>query len=163
PPNVPALEEHASNGRVLSMRERMEQHHANPVCASCHAQMEPFGLALENFDATGQWRSVDESGTPIDASAVLPSGDRFDGPTGLREELEKKSDSFVTTFVQNLLTYALGRGLEYYDAPAVRHIKRDTADNNYRFASIVLGIVKSTPFQMSIARDREIKPEVTRQ
>jgi hypothetical protein len=163
PPNVPPLEEHASARKVLSMRERMAEHHANPICASCHAQMEPFGLALENFDATGRWRSVDESGAPIDASAVLPSGDTFNGPTGLRQELQKKSDSFVTTFVQNLLTYALGRGLEYYDAPAVRQIKRDTADSNYRFASIVLAIVKSTPFQMSVARDRETKPEVTRQ
>jgi hypothetical protein len=162
PPNVPALEAHDTDGKVLSMREQMAQHHANPVCASCHAQMEPFGLALENFDATGRWRNVDESGTVIDASAVLPSGDTFTGPRGLRQELQKKSDSFVTTFVQNLLTYALGRGLGYYDAPAVRHIKRDAADSNYRFASIVLGIVKSTPFQMSIAREGEIKAEVTR-
>ena len=148
PPNVPALEETTSDGLPRSMREAMEQHRANPVCASCHQRMDPLGFALENFDAVGRWRTLGESNTPIDASGVLPNGTRFDGPAGLRAELVRLPDQFVTTLTDKLLTYALGRGLEYFDAPAVRAIVRNAANDDYHFASIVLGIVNSAPFQM---------------
>jgi hypothetical protein len=132
----------------------MAQHRANPVCASCHAQMDQLGFALENFDAIGEWRDVDASGLPIDASATLPDGTTFKGPTELRQVLLKHAEEFTTTLTEKLLTYALGRGLDYSDAPAVRQIKREAAGTNYRFASLVLGIVKSTPFQMRMAQER---------
>ena len=151
PPNVPALDETTDDGRPRSMREAMEQHRANPVCASCHQRMDPLGFALENFDAIGRWRALSESNTPIDASGVLPNGTRFNGPAGLRAELVRVPDRFVTTLTDKLLTYALGRGLEYFDAPAVRAIVRNAARDDYHFASIVLGIVNSTPFQMKKA------------
>ena len=148
PPNVPALDATTGDGRPRSMREAMEQHRANPVCASCHSKMDPLGFALENFDAIGRWRTLSESNTPIDASGVLPNGTRFDGPAGLRAELVRSPEQFVTTLTDKLLTYALGRGVEYFDAPAVRAIVRNAARDDYHFASIVLGIVNSTPFQM---------------
>jgi hypothetical protein len=148
PPNVPALKEKDTAGKVLTMRERMVQHRTNPVCASCHAMMDPLGLSLENFDAVGRWRSRSEANTPIDASGVLPDGTRFDGPSGLRDVLLKRSDLFVRMFTEKLLTYALGRGLEYFDAPAVRSIAREAQTTGYRFSSVVSGIVRSTPFVM---------------
>jgi hypothetical protein len=155
PPNVPELKEaSAQTGKILPMREQMAQHRANPVCAACHAQMDQLGFALENFDAIGEWRDTDASGLPIDASGVLPDGSTFKGPTELRKILLSHSDDFMTTLTEKLLTYALGRGLTYTDAPAVRQIKHDAASANYRFTSLVLGIVKSTPFQMSMALDR---------
>ena len=147
PPDVPELEEHDATTQPRSMRERMEQHRANPVCASCHARMDPLGFALENFDAIGKWRS-DEAGSTIDASGELPDGASFDGPTGLREMLAARDTEFVTTVTSRLLTYALGRGVEYYDMPAIRKIVRDTAASEYRWSSIILGIVDSVPFQM---------------
>jgi hypothetical protein len=155
PPDIPELIERSSDGKVLPMRERMAQHRDNPVCASCHGQMDPLGLALENFDAIGRWRVVDESDTPIDASGTLPDRTGFQGPAELRKVLMGRADDFVVTLTDKLLTYALGRGLEYYDAPAVRHIKRESARTNYRFASLIMAIVESTPFQMRQARDRE--------
>jgi mono/diheme cytochrome c family protein len=146
-PNVGELKPTDGRGEVLSMRERMQQHRRNPVCASCHAMMDPIGLSLENFDATGRWRTLGEAGTTIDASGALPDGRPFEGPAGLRQAL-LASDRFVPTIVEKLLTYSLGRGLEYYDAPAVRAIVRDSAREDYRFSSLLLGVVQSTPFQM---------------
>jgi mono/diheme cytochrome c family protein len=148
PPNVPALEENDMTARVLSMRERMGQHRANPVCASCHNLMDPVGLATENFNAIGRWRTRDGSGATIDASGSLPGGARFDGIPGLRQALLERPELFINTVTEKLLTYALGRGLEYYDAAAVRKIRQDAARNDNRFSSIILGIVNSAPFQM---------------
>ena len=154
PPNVPELKEERDPAKILPMREQMAQHRANPVCASCHAQMDELGFALENFDAIGEWRNIDAAGSPIDASAKLPDGTVFNGPAELRKVLLNHSDDFLTTLTEKLLTYALGRGLESADAPAVRQIKREAARANYRFASLVQGIVTSTPFQMRTAREQ---------
>jgi len=147
PPNVPALEETTGNGKPLTMRERMEQHRANPACATCHVQMDPLGFALENFDAIGGWRTT-EAGSPIDSSGVLPDGTQFQGAAGLRKVLLERREEFVMNVTEKLLTYALGRGVEYYDAPAVRSIMREAAPSDYRWSSLFMGIVKSTPFQM---------------
>jgi hypothetical protein len=114
--------------------------------------MDELGFALENFDAIGEWRDIDAGGSPIDPSAKLPDGTRFSGPVQLRTVLLKHADDFLTTLTEKLLTYALGRGLEAADAPAVRRVKQEAAQANYRFASLVLGIVTSTPFQMRMAR-----------
>jgi hypothetical protein len=147
PANVPALDETTEDGQPRSMREAMEQHRVNPACATCHMLMDPLGFALENFDAVGRWRTLSESRTPIDATGQLPSGERFEGPAGLRAQVLKSPDQFVSTVTDKLLTYALGRGVEHYDAPTVRAIVRDAARDDYRFSSIVVGIVNSTPFQ----------------
>jgi hypothetical protein len=148
PAVVPPFNEHANrDGKVLTMRERMEEHRANPACASCHKLMDPLGLALENYDAVGAWRAKD-GGVPIDASTQLADGTPVDGPAGLRAALVRRPDAFVSTMTEKLLIYALGRGLEYYDMPTVRGIVKDSASRNYRFSSLILGIVKSTPFQM---------------
>jgi len=146
-PNVPPLKATSSAGTVMSMRQRMEQHRASPVCASCHAMMDPLGLSLENFDAIGKWRTLGESSAIIDASGRLPDGTPFDGPAGLREAL-LRSDRFVATLTEKMLTYAIGRGLEYYDAPAVRAILRAAAPQDYRVSSIVAAVVRSMPFRM---------------
>jgi hypothetical protein len=148
PPNVPDLKDTNTQGKVLSMRERMVQHRANAVCASCHAMMDPLGLSLENFDAVGRWRTRGESFAPIDASGAMPDGTTFEGVAGLRQALLNEPDVFVGTLTEKLLVYALGRGLEYYDAPAVRAITRDAARHEYRFSALLTGIVQSTPFQM---------------
>ena len=129
------------------MRQRMEQHRASPVCASCHSMMDPLGLALENFDAVGRWRTLSESSAPIDASGSLPAGMPFTGPEGLQQAL-LGSDRFVATLTEKMLTYALGRGLEYYDAPAVRAILKEAAPGGYRLSSLIVGIVQSAPFRM---------------
>jgi hypothetical protein len=150
PPNVPSLESSNKDGKPLTVRQMLEMHRANPVCASCHARMDPLGLSLENFDAIGQWRTTD-AGHAIDASGVLLDGTRVDGPRELREALMAQKTQFVKTVTEKLLTYALGRGLEYYDAPTVRAIDRAAAANDYRWSSIILGIVKSAPFQMRTA------------
>jgi hypothetical protein len=147
-PNVPELKEERNPAKVLPMREQMAQHRANPICASCHTQMDELGFALENFDAIGEWRDIDSAGAPIDASARLPDGTSFTGPVELRTVLLRHSDDFLTTLTEKLLTYALGRGLEAADASAIRRIKRDAAGTNYRFAALIQGIVTSTPFQM---------------
>ena len=154
PANVPELKDERNPARVLPMREQMAQHRANPVCASCHAQMDELGFALENFDAIGEWRDADSAGTRIDATAKLPDGTTFKGPTELRTVLLSHSDDFLTTLTEKLLTYALGRGLEAFDAPAIRQIKREASRSHYSFASIVQGIVTSTPFQMRMAQER---------
>ena len=148
PPDVPALDETTESGEPRSMREAMEQHRANPACASCHARMDPLGFALENFDAVGRWRTLSESDEPIDASGVLPDGRRFEGPAGLRAALLRAPDQFVHTVTEKLLTYALGRGVEHFDAPTIRAVVRDAERDGWRFESIVSGIVNSTPFQM---------------
>jgi hypothetical protein len=153
PPDVPELTENPQ-GRVLTMRERMEAHRKNTVCASCHVRMDPIGLALENFDAVGRWR-VAEDGHPLDVSGTLPDGTPFTGPVGLRKALMSRPESFVEAVTEKLLTYALGRNLEYYDAPAVRKILRDARASNYSFSSILTGVINSTPFQMRSADDRD--------
>ncbi|TDI11177.1 MAG: DUF1592 domain-containing protein, partial [Acidobacteria bacterium] len=148
PPNIPDLVERDQDGKAFSMREALEQHRANPVCATCHSQMDPLGFALENFDGTGSWRTIDAD-APIDASGILPDGTRFQGPVELQRVLiESKSAEFVNTVTEKLLTYALGRGVESYDGPAIRSIIREAAPEDYRWSSLILGIVKSTPFQM---------------
>ncbi len=149
PPDVPALEEKPNPGdEEKSMRLRIAQHRANPRCASCHSTMDPLGLSLENFDMVGRWRDVDEALVPIDASGTLPDGTKFDGPAGLRAVLMSDPDRFVQTLTEKMLTYALGRGLEHYDMPAVRKIARGTAKNKYRASSLITGIVNSRPFLM---------------
>ena len=147
PPDVPELEASANDGRELTMREAMERHRANPTCAACHRLMDPLGLALENFDAVGRWRETDASGEPLDVSGELPDGTRFAGVAELKQALLANPEPFLRTLTEKLLTYALGRGLEYADAPAVRRIVRDAASREHRFSALVLGIVKSVPFQ----------------
>jgi hypothetical protein len=147
PPNIPALEASVPEGKVLSVREMLEAHRANPVCASCHARMDPLGFSLENFDAIGQWRTTD-AGKAIDASGVLLDGTKVDGPVALQHALVAQKEQFVRAVTAKLLTYTLGRGIEYYDDPAVRGIVRNAAADDYRWSSVVLGIVKSVPFQM---------------
>ena len=148
PPDVPALEETTDSGEALSMREATERHRANPVCASCHRLMDPPGFALEQFDAVGRFRTRTAANTPIDATGELPDGTRFDGAAGLREALARRPERFVGTLTEKLMTYALGRGLEHYDAPAIRAITREAAASDYRFSSLIVGIVKSMPFRM---------------
>jgi hypothetical protein len=147
PPNVPALSDRRTQAKVQTMRERMAQHRSNPACTTCHSMIDPAGFALENFDAIGRWRTVDESYNAIDASGALPDGSKFDGVKELRAALTKHPERFAHTVTERLMTYALGRGVEYYDMPAVRKILRDTAPDGYRMQSIILGIVKSYPFQ----------------
>src|SRR5215467_9393161 len=147
PANVPALK-FDENEKVLTMRQRMEEHRVSPQCAVCHRIMDPIGFALENFDGLGKWRDT-EGEEVIDPSGVLPDGTPFDGPVGLRDILvSKKRDVFVENFTERLLTYALGRGTEEYDQPVVRKIAREAAAKNHRWSAIILGIVKSKPFQM---------------
>jgi hypothetical protein len=147
PANVPALPDRADDGRPSSVRERLEQHRKNPVCASCHAAMDPLGFALENFDAIGRWRDA-EAGAPVDTSGTLPDGTKFQGPGQLRTLLVGRRDEFVMTASEKLLTYALGRGLEAYDRPALRRIVHGAVPDDYRWSSIILGVVNSQPFQM---------------
>jgi hypothetical protein len=147
PAVVPALKENAGIGKTVSMRERLAQHRDNPACSGCHALMDPVGFSLENYDAVGRWRTA-EDGIPIDSAGGLPDGSRFHGAAGLRQALLRRPDIFVSTLTEKLLTYALGRGVEYYDAPAVRKIVAEARPHDYRFSSVILGIVKSTPFQM---------------
>ena len=146
PPDVPPLEEKPT-AAARSVRERIEQHRANPTCAGCHKIMDPIGLALENFDAIGRWRTSDE-GVAIDASAQLVDGTPLDGPATLRKALLNRSDVFVTAMTEKLLMYGMGREIKYYDMPAVRGVMHVAADKRYRFSDLVLGIVKSDPFQM---------------
>ena len=153
PPNVPSLRDPGAGGKVLTMRERMVEHRANPVCAGCHARMDPLGFALENFDGIGRWRAT-EGSTPIDSSGVLPDGTAFNGPAELRGILLSKRDEFVTTVTERLLTYALGRGLEHYDFPVLRQVMREAAPADYRWSSLILATVNSMPFQMRRSREQ---------
>jgi len=147
PPGVPDLEPKAADGRVLSIREQMENHRRNPACAVCHVRMDPLGFSLENFDAIGRWRTRSE-GLPVDASATFPDGTRIDGVRGLRAFVVSRRANYVDTFVGKLMTYALGRRLDYRDQPAIRQVVREAAPRDDRWSSIILGIVRSTPFQM---------------
>ena len=147
PADVPPLEENKSRLHAVSMRDRMEAHRRNPACAVCHRIMDPAGLSMENFDAIGRWRDV-QAGAAIDASGSLPGGETFVGAAGLRGALLDRPDVFVGTMTEKLLTYALGRGLDHADAPDVRGIVRAASEHDYRFSSIVLGVVRSPPFQM---------------
>jgi hypothetical protein len=150
PADVPELTA-APNGRRLSLRDQMQAHRTNATCAACHSRMDPIGFALENYDAVGRWRAED-AGAPIDASGTLPDGTMFEGPAGLNQLLlTRYRDDFARTATARLLTYALGRGIEYHDYPAVRAIVREAARADYRMSSLILAIVKSTPFQMRTA------------
>lgn len=154
PPNVPDLEETdaVAEDRVLSIRERMEAHRANPACNSCHTVIDPIGLSLENFDVTGAWREKD-GGSPVDPTGELYDGTALDGPLGLRDALVNRSAAFLTSFTESLMTYGLGRRMEYFDMPAIRGIIRDAAANDHRMSSFVHGVVMSPPFQMSSTHD----------
>jgi hypothetical protein len=156
PANVPPLDETSgvADARLLSVRQRMEQHRANPACTSCHRAIDPLGLALENFDVTGAWR-IKDNGVAIDASGTLYDGTPINGPTGLRQALLKRSDVVITSFTQSLMTYALGRRVEFYDMPAIRAIVRDAAKNQNRMSTFVLGVINSRAFQMSRAEASE--------
>lgn len=153
PPDVPALQAHGSTGH-LTLRQAMEQHRADPNCAVCHVRMDPLGFALENYDAIGKWRVLDDTGAKIDASATLPDGTTFYGPAGLTHLLltSKKAD-FVNTFITKLMTYALGRGVESYDQPVIRSITREAARDDYRMSTLILGVIHSAPFQMRRAAE----------
>jgi mono/diheme cytochrome c family protein len=150
PPNVPELRDDPDTA-TMSMRERMAQHRQNPVCASCHARMDPLGFALENFDAVGKWRSTGDERTPIDTSGTMPDGTPFNGPADLRKVLAAKPTVFINALTEKLLTFAIGRGLEYYDAPSVRAIVQASADQGFTWSSLVQGVVSSAPFQMKRA------------
>ncbi|MGE0393870.1 MAG: DUF1592 domain-containing protein [Vicinamibacterales bacterium] len=148
PPNVPALPESTDGKKVAtSVRERMEQHRKNPVCASCHSKMDPLGFALENFDGVGQWRDRDGESV-VDASGTLPDGTKFGSPAEFRTALLRRPEALVSTVTTKLLTYAMGRGVEAADMPAVRRIMRDAAASEYRWSTLILGVVRSMPFQM---------------
>jgi hypothetical protein len=146
PAVVPPLDDSAA-AATLTMRQRMEKHRENPVCASCHKVMDPIGLALENFDAIGRWRDLDGE-SPIDASGVLTDGTKVSGAVDLRDALLQRPEVLVGTMTEKLLTYGLGRGLEPYDMAAVRQIVRTASKEHYRFSALVKGVVTSTPFRM---------------
>jgi hypothetical protein len=154
PPNVPALDE-STMAANLPMRQRLAAHRSNAVCASCHSTIDPAGFPLENFNAVGQWRDREVAGGLVDASGTLPGAGEFRGPDGLEDALLARPELFAATLTEKLLTFALGRGVVYYDAPAVRKIVRDAAKDDYRFSSLILGIVKSVPFQMRSAESKE--------
>jgi hypothetical protein len=154
PPDVPPLKERADGEKPRTMREQMVEHRVNPACAVCHKVMDPIGFALENFDAVGAWRSTD-AGERIDASGELADGAKVDGVVQLRDALTKNPELFAATFSEKLLTYAVGRGLDYRDMPAVRKIVRESAAQNYKFSAIVMGIVRSVPFQLRLAPETE--------
>jgi hypothetical protein len=147
PPNVPALKANEAGAAPKSLRERMEAHRANPYCSACHKVMDPLGFSLENFDAVGQYRMSDE-GAKIDITGVLFNGTKVEQPTDLGKMIASRPEVFVGVFTEKMMIYALGRGIEYYDMPTVRQIVRDSAKNNYRFSSIVMGVIKSNAFQM---------------
>jgi hypothetical protein len=148
PPNVPALDDSRNQAKRPTLRARMEQHRDNPACSACHSMIDPPGFALEHFDAIGRWRDVDVSFNAIDASGVLPDGRTFEGVAELRTALTDRPQQFVTTVTEKLMTYGLGRGLDYYDMPTLRRIVREAAVDDYRFHTLILGIVTSDPFLM---------------
>ena len=159
PPDVPDLEETGSlvGGRFLTVRERMEEHRSNPACMSCHQVIDPLGLALENFDATGAWR-IKDSGSPIESTGVLYDGTVMEGAAGLRAALLDRPEVFLSTFTQNLMAYALGRRVEYTDIPTVRNITRQAVADGYRISSLVLGVINSSAFKMSARDVTEVVP-----
>jgi len=149
PPNVPPLKESVVGVKPTSVRDRMEEHRSNPVCAACHKIMDPIGLALENFDGTGQWRTTD-SGFPVDPSGQMVDGTPLDGPSSLRKALLSRPEAVVGTMTQKLLMYGIGRETKYPDMPVVRAIMRAAEPNRYKFSDLVLGVVRSAPFQMRV-------------
>jgi len=151
PPDIPQLKEKVEGEKPRTMREQMAEHRTNPVCATCHKVMDPIGLSMENFDVVGAWRNDDE-GNPIDATGQLGDGTKVDGVVTLRKALMAHPEVFVSAITEKLTIYALGRGLDARDMPAVRAIIHGAADGGYRFSSIVLGIVRSTPFTMRVAQ-----------
>jgi hypothetical protein len=157
PPDVPPLKEDGANARPSSIRAQMEAHRRNAACAVCHVRMDPLGFSLENFDALGKWRATSDGG-PIDASATLPDGTRFQGVAGLRLLVASHQEDFARTFTQKLLAYALGRSLEPYDQPAVRRIARDAAPGGYRWSSLIIGVATSVPFTMSATQPPQTAP-----
>ena len=159
PPDVPDLED-AGSAEGLSIRERLERHRANPACAGCHARMDPYGFGLENFDAIGRWRAFGADGAAVDAADVLPDGTAFTGPVELREAMLRRPETFVRTLTRKLLTYAVGRGLTYHDAPVVRRIVREAAPDGYRLSDLVAGVVLSEPFRMKMKRPAADAPAV---
>jgi hypothetical protein len=152
PPDVPALDE-STMAANLPMRQRLAAHRSNAACASCHRTIDPVGFSLENFDAVGRWRNLEVEDQPVDASGAIPGDKEFQGVDGLEQALLRHPELFVTTLTENLLSFALGRGVEYYDAPAVRRIVSAAEKDGYRFSSLILGIVKSAPFQMRRAEE----------
>jgi hypothetical protein len=149
PPNVPSLDESVKadkGGKMLSVRERMEQHRANPACNSCHRVIDPLGLALENFDVAGKWR-IKDNGVPIDSTGELYDGTKMQGPAGLRAALLKHQDLLLLSFTERLMTYAIGRRMEPFDMPAIRAIIRDAAKNDYKLSSFVTGVANSAAFR----------------
>jgi hypothetical protein len=151
PPNVDTTLETKQGEEPKSVRALLERHRANPTCAGCHRIMDPLGFALENFDGIGEWRRKEVAG-PVDPTGQLGDGTPVDGPVGLRRAIMAKPEMFVRTLTQKLMTYGLGRGIEHGDKPLVRGVAREVAKQNYRFSALVLGIVKSSPFQMKKAQ-----------
>ena len=149
PPNVPSLDD-VVIGAELSIRERLAQHRANPACASCHDIMDPIGFALENYDAVGRWRDYD-LGQPVESVGHLADGSSFDGVSGLEAGMLKRPEKFVAAMTEKLFTYALGRGIEVYDRPAVREVVRRAAADDYRFSVVIWGIINSPTFQMRMS------------
>jgi hypothetical protein len=146
PPSVPALDDNKVSA-LLPVRQRLQAHRANAACATCHELIDPVGFSLDNFDAVGRWRTR-ERGFPLDVTGALPDGSEFQGIEGLETSLLRRPELFVRTLAEKLLTFALGRGIEYYDGPAVRQIVREAKEDDYRFSRLILGIARSTPFQM---------------
>ncbi len=155
PPNVPALDESGAAAN-LPMRERLAAHRSNAVCASCHRTIDPVGFSLENYNAIGQWRELEVEGAAVDSSGAVPGDTPFHGVSGLEEALLRRPELFVGALSENLLTFALGRGVEYYDAPAIRKIVQEAEKDDYRFSSLLLGIVRSAPFQMRRAEVTQV-------
>lgn len=155
PAGVPPLKENAAGAKQMTVRERMEQHRTDPVCAGCHKVLDPLGFALDNFDGVGAWRVRGEDGAPIDATGVLADGTKVNGVVDLRNSILSRPNVFVGTMTTKLMTYALGRGVEYYDMPAIRAIVQEAERNDYRFSSLILGVVKSTPFQMRRSQEKD--------
>jgi hypothetical protein len=154
PPNVAAgLKEKSDDGKVLTVRQQMEEHRANPACSPCHSLMDPIGFSLDHFNGIGQSRALD-AGVPLDVSGMLYDGTKFEGAAGLRKVLVDRQEQIVNTVTEKLLTYALGRPLQSYDQPAVRKILREASPSDYRWSSLVVGIVNSMPFQMRRSREQ---------
>jgi hypothetical protein len=153
PADVPTLKDAGQDGQPRSLRDRMEQHRKSPACSGCHQRMDPLGFALENFDALGKWRTIAD-GEKVDAAAALPDGTKFEGMSGLRNLLLQHKDDYVRTVADKLLAYSIGRGIEYYDQSSIRKIAKDSAAANYRWSSVVLGIVGSRPFSMGIVQEK---------
>ncbi|MFN7923813.1 MAG: DUF1592 domain-containing protein [Bryobacteraceae bacterium] len=152
PPNVPALKDNGGGGKFQTVRERLAQHRENPACAGCHHLMDPVGFSLENYDAVGRWRESEEGMAAVDVTGGLPDGSKFDGVAGLQKAMLDRPDVFSNTVTEKLLTYALGRGVETHDAPAVRQIVRDAREREYKFSAFILGVAASAPFQMRRAQ-----------